>query len=48
MEKKIVKKEQEMFVEKCKRCNQEITGYSEKQVNARMNLHLTGCKGEKK
>jgi len=45
MEKRIITKEQEMFVDKCKKCDTEITGFSEKQVNQRMKVHKTGCRG---
>ena len=34
-------KEQELLMEKCPVCGQEITGHSEAQVNARMNMHKT-------
>lgn len=47
MEKKMITTKKEMLVDKCKKCGKEITGFSEKQVNMRMQLHLNGCKGVK-
>ena len=38
MENITIKKELKM--DKCKICGKEVTGYSENQVNARMNMHM--------
>ena len=39
--------EEKMFVDKCKVCKKEITGYSEAQVNRRMEMHMRSHQGEK-
>jgi hypothetical protein len=46
MDKKIISSEKEMFFDTCSKCGTEITGFSEKQVNQRMKIHLSGCKGK--
>lgn len=48
MEEKEITKTEKLFVEKCKICKQEITGYSESQVNSRMVMHMIKHKGDKK
>lgn len=30
----------ELFVDKCKKCKQEITGHTEPVVNSRMRMHM--------
>jgi len=37
---KKIKKETNLLMEKCKVCGQEITGYTEPQVNSRMRMHM--------
>ena len=41
--KKVIEKTQEMYFDKCPRCDKEIEGFSEKQVNQRMSMHQIGC-----
>jgi len=47
MEQKIISKKEKMFVDKCPECKQEINGYSEAQVNSRMDMHNRKHKNEK-
>jgi len=47
MKEKTITKTEKMFVDKCQICNQEITGYSEAQVNSRMEMHRRKHKDEK-
>lgn len=35
-----IKKETNLLMEKCSECGQEITGYTEAQVNSRMRMHM--------
>lgn len=39
MIKKTISKTEELFEDRCKICNQPITGYTKAQVNSRMDMH---------
>ena len=40
MKQKEITKTENLFTDRCKECDQEITGYSEAQVNSRMSMHM--------
>lgn len=47
MKDKTITKTENLKVDKCSICKQEITGYSEAQVNSRMEMHMRSHKGDK-
>ena len=43
-----IKKQTSLLMEKCPICKQEITGYTEAQVNSRMRMHMLVHEKEEK